>query len=183
MINEEEIPGDALEPLARSLQHCMQDLREIIEEAKPSVLQLFGFAQAVENHLDRSLRDTGGETRWELVDETDGLIDTLDKTLRIALFRITQEAINNAARHAQAGHILVRLRSQALGVVIEVSDDGRGMTRPQRRSGGGIDNMMTRARLISAKFTLGPCREGKGTVVRVQLPVGPAKPKIAGDVQ
>ncbi|UJW77331.1 sensor histidine kinase [Rhizobium sp. SL42] len=182
LMNDEEVPGDALEPLARSLQHCMQDLREIIEEAKPSVLQLFGFAQAVENHLDRSLRDTGGETRWELVDETDGMIDTLDKTLRIALFRIAQEAINNAARHAQAGHISVRLRSQALGVVIEVWDDGRGMTRPQRRSGGGIDNMMTRARLISAKFTIGPCREGKGTVVRVQLPVGPAKSKSAGDI-
>ncbi|SMC70646.1 sensor histidine kinase [Rhizobium sp. RU36D] len=181
LMQEGEVGGEALEPLARSLQHCMQDLREIIEEAKPSVLQLFGFSQAVENHLDRSVRDNGSQIRWQLIDDTDGLIDSLDKTVRIALFRIAQEAINNAVRHAQASEIEVRMRTGAVGIAIEVCDDGRGMAKPNRHSGGGIDNMMTRARLISAKFTIGPCRDGHGTLVKVQLPRGAAKPKMPGE--
>jgi signal transduction histidine kinase len=168
LIQECDLNGEALEPIARSLQHCMQDLREIIEEAKPSVLQLFGFAHAVENHLDRA-------------DETDGRIDLLDQTVRIALFRIVQEAINNAVRHAQAAAIEVRLRTNPTTLVIEVCDTGNGMPRKERRSGGGIDNMMTRARLISAKFTLGSNRDGAGTTVRLQLPLTHGRRKAGGE--
>jgi signal transduction histidine kinase len=182
LIQERDLNGEALEPVARSLQHCMQDLREIIEEAKPSVLQLFGFAHAVENHLDRAVRDQGTPIECKLADGTDGLIDQLDQTVRIALFRIAQEAINNAVRHAQAGVIVVRLRNNPTTLVIEVSDNGHGMPRKERRSGGGIDNMMTRARLISAKFTLGPNRDGPGTTVRLQLPSTQGRRKAGGDV-
>lgn len=183
LIQERDLNGEALEPIARSLQHCMQDLREIIEEAKPSVLQLFGFAHAVENHLDRAVRDQGSQIECNLADETDGLIDMVDQTVRIALFRIVQEAINNAVRHAQASAIVVRLRNTATTLVIEVSDDGHGIPRKERRSGGGIDNMTTRARLISAKFTLGPNRDGRGTTVRLQLPLAQGRRKSAGDTQ
>lgn len=181
LIQERDLNGQALEPVARSLQHCMQDLREIIEEAKPSVLQLFGFAHAVENHLDRSVRDQGSQIECHLTDETDGLIDMLDQTVRIALFRIVQEAINNAVRHAQASAITVRLRTNTTTLVIEVCDDGHGMPRRERRSGGGIDNMMTRARLISAKFTIGPNRDEGGTTVRLQLPLINSRRKAGGD--
>jgi signal transduction histidine kinase len=181
LIQERDLNGEALEPVARSLQHCMQDLREIIEEAKPSVLQLFGFAHAVENHLDRAVRDQGAQIVCNLTDETDSLIDQLDQTVRIALFRIVQEAINNAVRHAQAGSIEVRLRNNPATLIIEVCDDGHGMPRRERRSGGGIDNMTTRARLISAKFTLGPNRDGAGTTVRLQLPLAQGRRKAGGD--
>lgn len=170
LTHETEVPGEALEPLARGLQHCMQDLRQIIEEAKPSVLQLFGFVQAVENHLDRSVRDSGLSILTELVDETDGVIDSLDQTVCVALFRIIQEAINNAVRHAQAGQIAVRLREVGGGISIQVSDDGIGIEKPRRRNGGGIDNMKTRARLISAKFSISPGHDNIGTVVGIHLP-------------
>ncbi|PYB71968.1 GAF domain-containing sensor histidine kinase [Rhizobium wuzhouense] len=183
LIQERDLNGEALEPIARSLQHCMQDLREIIEEAKPSVLQLFGFAHAIENHLDRAVRDQGSQICFDLIDDTDGLIDLLDQTVRIALFRIVQEAINNAVRHAQAAAIEVRLRNNPTTLVIEVSDNGQGIPRRDRRTGGGIDNMMTRARLISAKFTLGPNRDGGGTTVRLQLPLTHGRRKAGGDTQ
>ncbi|MFB2552824.1 GAF domain-containing sensor histidine kinase [Ensifer soli] len=169
LTREHEVSGETLEPLMRSLQHCMQDLRQIIEEAKPSVLQLFGFAQAAENHLDRAVRDSGLPLAPKLLDETAGRIDALDPTVSVALFRITQEAINNAVRHARADSITVRLSLRGEGISIEVSDDGCGLAKPRRRAGGGIDNMKTRARLISARFTIGPGRDGRGTTVGVQL--------------
>ena len=92
-----------------------------------------------------------------------------------------EEAINNAVRHAHATSLDVRLRASSTAVIIEVSDDGRGLTRGAKGEGGGIDNMMTRARLISAKFTIGANREGEGTTVRVQLPLPTQKMKSRGD--
>lgn len=173
--NGEEI-SEALEPVSRSLQHCMQDLRHIIEQAKPSVLQLFGLAQAIEHHLDRSTRDTGSAIEWGLVDETCGALEQLEPTVSVALFRIAQEAINNAVRHAAPLTVLVRLEAEDARLSIEISDDGTGLAKARGRIGGGIDNMKTRARLISARFTTGPGHNNRGTVVRVVLPLVPRDP-------
>ncbi|MFD1744860.1 GAF domain-containing sensor histidine kinase [Rhizobium helianthi] len=165
-----DMAEEELEPLLRGLQHCMQDLRQIIETAQPTVLQLFGFAQAVETHLDRSLRDSGATLVWELVDEAAGAFDHLEQSVAIALFRITQEAINNAIRHAQADHLKVLLKRTSRALTVEVQDDGVGIAPSAKRSGGGIDNMRTRARLISARFDVGRGTSGVGTTVSVSLP-------------
>lgn len=170
-----DITPEALEPLSRSLQHCMQDLRHIIEQAKPSVLQLFGLAQAVENHLDRSVRDSGLATEWELVDETCGACDGLEPTVSVALFRIAQEAINNAVRHARPSFIKVQLSCRDDHVTIAITDNGEGLAAPRGHAGSGIDNMKTRARLISARFSIGAARTSGGTVVKVVLPLLAAK--------
>ncbi len=170
LTGQEAPSGAALGPLLRALQMSIKDLRQIIEQASPSVLQLFGFAEAVENHLERAISESGGQIEPHLHDESGGLIDRMDQTIRIALFRIVQEAINNAVRHAGAANIKVHLGCRVDSLCISVSDDGR-MDRPARpRPGGGIDNMKTRARLISAALTIGRNGQGKGTLVRVRLP-------------
>jgi signal transduction histidine kinase len=161
--------GEALEPLLQALQMSIKDLRQIIEQACPSVLQLFGFAEAVENHLERSIRESGTLIEPHLHDLSDGIIDQLNQTVRIALFRIVQEAINNAVRHAGAANIGVRIERRRGGVCILVSDDGEMKKRAKPRLGGGMDNMKTRARLIAATLTIGNQPEGKGTLVRVDL--------------
>lgn len=162
--------GDALEPLLRALQMSIKDLRQIIEQACPSVLQLFGFAEAVENHLERSVRESGTAVEPHLHDESGGVIDSMDQTVRIALFRIVQEAVNNAVRHAGAANVSVSIRRRTRDACISVSDDGEATKPLKPRLGGGIDNMKTRARLIGAALTIGSNPDGKGTLVRVSLP-------------
>ena len=169
-----EVASEALESVSRSLQHSMQDLRQIIEQAKPSVLQLFGLAPAIEHHLDRATRDTGSAIEWGLTDETHGALEKLEPTVSVALFRIAQEAINNAVHHADPLAIKVRLEADDEQLVIEVSDDGTGPAKTGKRIGGGIDNMQTRARLISALFTITSGPNDLGTVVRVELPLAPS---------
>ena len=167
----ETYQGAALEPLLRALQMSIKDLRQIIEQACPSVLQLFGFAEAVENHLERSILESGTVVNPYLHDESGGAIDRMNQTVRIALFRIVQEAINNAVRHAGAANVSVSIRRRSRAVCICVGDDGEA-TKPLRpRLGGGIDNMKTRARLIAAALTIGSNPDGKGTQVRVSLPL------------
>jgi signal transduction histidine kinase len=167
-----EAPREGLEAVARGLHHCMQDLRQIIEQAKPSVLHLFGLAQAVENHLNRAVRDSGQGLTWVLDDQSGGAFDALDPSVSTALFRIAQEAINNAVAHAQAGHLAVAMRAEAMraeAMELTVTDDGRGLPKRLRR-GSGIDNMKTRAKLISARFAIQPGPGGRGTVVALTLP-------------
>ncbi len=172
-----DLSGEQLEPLFRGLQHCMHDLRQIIEEAKPSILQLFGFVQATENHLDRSVRDSGSSIEWTLDDRSDGMADRLEETVATSLFRIVQEAINNTIRHAHASRLQVTFRDKGGRLHVEVADNGIGMDRQVQRSsdghgvGHGIDNMRTRARLISASFAIRKNGEGGGTSVTIHIPV------------
>lgn len=162
-------PAD-LVPVAAGLQASMAALRQIIEDARPSVLQLFGFAEAVENHLERAIRDSGQPIRGLLDDDSAGAIDRLPPATALTLLRIVQEAVNNAVGHANARTITVRLAATPRQIALSVSDDGRGLDGARRRGGKGIDIMRTRTRLVGGRFTLGPREDGTGTLVRVALP-------------
>lgn len=170
------VSGEALDPIIRSVQHCMHDVRQIIEEARPSVLQLFGFAEAVENHLERSVRDSGAAIDWTIADEAQGVLDALPQSVATALFRIVQEAINNAIRHANPQRIKIELRTTPAHLRIAIRDDGMGIAPDQKRQGAGIDNMRTRARLISARFEVTKNKEDGGTSVEVSLPISQTAP-------
>ena len=162
-------PAD-LTPLSQGLHQAIQNLRQIIETAKPSVLHLFGFADAVENHLDRAIRDSGQPLHSSLTDGTAGMIDRLDPSVAMALFRITQEAVNNAVNHAQAAHVHVALDRNRGHITIAVEDDGTGFPDGRAGVGSGIDNMKTRARLISARLLMSQGTGGRGTRVAISLP-------------
>jgi signal transduction histidine kinase len=170
-----------LEQLQQALQTSIKDLRQIIEQASPSVLQLFGFAEAVENHLERSIRESGTSIKQRLHDTSEGMVDRMDQTVRIALFRIVQEAINNAVRHADATNVCVRISCRSGTACVAVSDDGEASVQLKPRIGGGLENMKTRARLISAALTITRRPDGKGTVVRVSLPFVQWTPTAAAE--
>jgi signal transduction histidine kinase len=82
-----------------------------------------------------------------------------------------QEAVNNAIRHGQPESVNVELRSVEGGVSLEVKDDGRGFDISHDMPGHGIDNMKTRARLISATFEIAANADGRGTTVKLTLPL------------
>ncbi|KUF09965.1 sensor histidine kinase [Pseudoponticoccus marisrubri] len=166
-----EATGDTPLPrddLARRLRQTIDDLRRIIDTAVPTLLELFGFAHAVRVHLDRAAG--GAEIALSVEDGTQGAPDRLDPTVRTALFRITQEAINNAVRHAGATRIAVTVAAPAPGeLCVTIRDDGRGIPlNPARQS--GLAHMRTRARLISAALEV---TGGGGTTVRVALEGAP----------
>lgn len=165
------LPGTALEPIVGELHDCMHSLRQIIDDARPNVLQLFGFSEGIEDLLTRSLQDT--TTRFRLEDDSGGAVDRLDEALRVALFRIVQEAINNAAHHAEPSLIEVVLGVEDGTIGIEIRDNGIGFAaQQQRKRVGGLRNMQTRARLVSADFSIAKRTDGPGTRVSIRLPMG-----------
>ncbi|MBL4918842.1 GAF domain-containing sensor histidine kinase [Szabonella alba] len=159
--------------LAARLQDCVEELRRTIDMAAPTILELFGFAHAVRIHLERAVGDD--PIAIQLEDRSGGLADGLAPTARIAMFRIAQEAINNAVRHSGAKSVTVRIGTDAAGGLrLDLTDDGCGL--PGGRvlvARGGLAHMQTRARLIAADFDLDS--DERGTQISVHLPAAALK--------
>jgi PAS domain S-box-containing protein len=96
-----------------------------------------------------------------------------DLTVATHLYRMAQEAVNNALRHGRATHISIRCSDLANGTELRIEDDGRGFaTKQAGKAGMGLDVMRHRARLIGAQFSV-DSRRGKGTRIMCFLPKQP----------
>jgi signal transduction histidine kinase len=93
--------------------------------------------------------------------------------LASVLYRIAQEGIRNAVRHADPSAVDVRLSLDATSVTLEIIDDGRGFDvdeAEQRRPGMGLFTMRERATLVNGSFVV-TSRQGQGTTIRATLPL------------
>jgi signal transduction histidine kinase len=96
---------------------------------------------------------------------------SLATSIDLSLYRIVQEALTNALKHARATHAEVLVCYAAHDVTVEVTDDGRGSSPPTGRSGGaGTIGMQERVALFGGELRLGPRPQG-GYAVRARLPV------------
>jgi len=89
--------------------------------------------------------------------------------IRMTVLRLVQESVTNAARHADATNVEVRVTREARGLVIGVEDDGVGMREARTHDGRGLDNMRRRVHALGGTITLS-ARDGGGTRVRAFLP-------------
>lgn len=137
--------------LQQQVQNTIQGLRDIIDTSIPSILELFGFHHAVITHLERAMC-TESDVLFVVDDLACGAIDVLPETTRIAVFRICQEAINNAVRHSGASYISVTVyRDSDDYLMIQIADNGRFQQR-ETKPRGGLAHMQTRAHLIGAEY-------------------------------
>ena len=179
-----DLSGDGPMPsapaLAAQVSDCIDDLRQIIDMAVPTLLELFGFAHALQIHLERAV--SSDFIQVEVIDQTDNMPDRLNTTTRTALYRIAQEAINNATRHAEASHIAVLIQIDSDDhLSLTVRDNGCGFRTGQDRVSSGLTHMRTRARLIAAQFEI---FEDAGTCVSVILPLaGPDQTTEPAEIQ
>jgi signal transduction histidine kinase len=168
------LKGVEVEPLLEDIEHCIRELRVIIDNAKPSVLQFFGFAQAVEVLLERSVGTASHSLSYNFVDESVGRLDELPPGKVVAIYRIVQEAINNAVSHANAKCITLELRDADGHTTIVIEDDGLGLSAVPWRRTGGLTNMQTRASLIQAELRATVGANGQGTRLELVLPADTA---------
>lgn len=89
-----------------------------------------------------------------------------DSDVATHLYRIAQEAMTNALKHSRASQLAVRFEQRGASVILTISDDGIGLSRPQNATGGrGLNIMKHRARLIGAALSI-ETRPGSGTTVQ-----------------
>lgn len=163
-----------LADLEQEIASCLTELRHIVDDMRPSVLELFGLRDAVEAHLNRSVARAKPPIAVRIADTSDGSADSLSETMRTALYRIVQEAINNAVRHAAPGRIEVLLTSTESVFRVVVTDDGHGCGAVDPAAQGGIGHMHTRAALVGAQLRFEPASRKGGTRVVIEVDREPA---------
>lgn len=164
-----EARGALLEQIRDEIVDAAEGVKRMARGLRPPEIEELGLALAVTAHV-RSLREGASF----VVDTDLGAVDPfLNVTGKLALYRIIQEALSNARRHAGASKVTVRLFREGATVVAEVVDNGRGFlsSRAVEAGGGlGLVGMRERASMIGGRLTI-ESAPGRGTTVRVAVPV------------
>ena len=161
--------------LDEDISSCIRELRRIIENTKPGVLELFGFTQAVEAQLERSISGVLPKIVTQVVDETNSLLDSAPESVRTTAYRIVQEAINNSIKHGNPTEICIRLILRQKVTSIEIEDNGSGELANSKCSTGGLDNMRVRAALISSELFVEQRSNSRGIRVSLHIPLAELK--------
>ncbi|GAA4257298.1 histidine kinase [Azospirillum formosense] len=152
--------------------------RRILVRLRPAMLDQLPLGEALSGLVDEWARREP-EVRWSLDVAEDGAphgIDGLDEVLRLTIFRLAQESLVNALRHARPANVSVTVRRRTDRVEVVVTDDGPGFREgpgAAERGGLGISGMAERVRALGGELSIGP-NGGQGTRVAACLPCVPA---------
>jgi signal transduction histidine kinase len=158
--------GPAVAKLREQVVQTLQDVRRLAVELRPTALDDFGLAAALERLSSSFAEQTGIAVELE-----SGLSDErLPSDVETALYRIVQEALTNVVKHAQAEHVSIVLRRDEGAVTAVVEDDGRGLPREHGDGGLGLVGMRERVALVNGQLEI-ESAEGTGTTLVVEVPV------------
>lgn len=175
-VGDEDSPEKALiDNVKNLLDETMQNVRRISKALVPSTLEKFGLEAAIDDLVSKASSSGGPEVTY-----TDSGESSLRHTAKteLALFRVVQELLNNAIKHASATHISIRLFSSGEMLVLVVEDNGAGfdpVAAGQIKSGGlGLKNIESRLSIINGKAVYRNLQPG--TSVRIEVPLVDAEP-------
>ena len=166
-------PRQLISNLRDLAAQTLDEVRKLALELRPSVLDDLGLVAALRQYVRAIEERSGLATHLTVVGLEEGS-ERLPPAVETALFRIAQEALTNAIRHASAQSVQVRLRRTSDKVSLEVRDDGIGLGALPAPTDGehlGMFGMRERARLLGGEFYANPVSP-RGTLVQVTLPLG-----------
>ncbi len=154
------------EEIAGEIKDSLVSARQMADELQPVAMLEHGLVAALEE-LAARVRHRGG-TACKVEDQ--GFPAELDTFVATHLYRIAQEAVENAVQHARANHIIITLAPHEAQLALTVTDDGAGIPESaEEGTGMGLRIMRYRADLIGAEFDIRRAGE-RGTVVSARLP-------------
>ncbi len=167
-----EIGREAVDGCLDLVARLITKVRRLSLDLHPSLLDDFGLVTALRRHIESLAGRTGLDLRFQ-ADEGIGRLGT---ELETVCYRVVQEAITNALRHAEPVHLLIRLRLDAGKLELSVSDDGRGFDPEaalERSAGGeslGLLGMRERVSLVSGELSI-ISAPGAGAVIKASFPL------------
>lgn len=169
MVDEEPVAArEKIDKAINGLDNTIRDIRSYILDLRPRQFRGEDLMQGLEKLVEEF--NANSRSQAILLGPRDGLVE-LPTANATALFHICQEALANAAKHAKAGLVDVRLMTSGERVVLEVTDDGRGfdLRKMTVTLGHGISNMQVRAHKVGGdvEFNSEP---GSGTTVLAWVP-------------
>lgn len=164
-----DINNDVIKKLATKseqfITETIKDVRELLLNLSPTVLEEFGYTIAVEGLINK-INETK-QIYFSLV--IFGLDQRLKKEYELALYRITQELINNVLKHAEAKNVSLQIGKRDSKIILMIEDDGKGFDVNAHKDGYGLHNLDTRTQMLHGKFII-ESQPGKGTSVLIEIP-------------
>jgi len=154
-----------LDNLKSVAERTFQSVRNIALLLRPSMLDDLGLAAA----LEWQGREVSRRSEIEVSVDSESVPEDLPDEYKIYIYRLVQEALNNAVRHSGARNAKVVVERLAQSIVVRVSDDGRGFD-PGRSRGMGILGMEERVNRLGGTFRV-ESQPGKGATVTAELPI------------
>jgi signal transduction histidine kinase len=161
-----------VEIMERTAGDTMREMRSLLLALRPVALEEADLPGALDG-VCQAYRDRLGIPVSAEVDLAGLEPDGLPPAVEHAMLRVTQEAIGNAARHADPARITVRLRADDVQAVLEIADDGRGFdiaAPPQEAGGLGLHTMRDRVAELGGLLTVDSA-PGQGTTIRARFPL------------
>ncbi|HEU4977024.1 MAG TPA: GAF domain-containing sensor histidine kinase [Baekduia sp.] len=150
----------------------IRNLRSIITDLRPAALDQLGAQAALEALANRVEQRAGVKIEldldlgWEAGRAGERHVEEIEETI----YRVVQEAVTNAIKHAEARRITICVRDTDDGtVLIRVSDDGRGFNPSDRSTGFGLDGMRERVALVDGSMAI-ESRPGEGATIEIAFP-------------
>jgi PAS domain S-box-containing protein len=166
---QDPVLASEVERLEKTAQRAIVRLRHLLFELRPAALDHEGLGPTMRMHLD-SLGDDD-RTTYRLEDRLEG---DPPPDVRVIAYRIAQEALTNARKHARATEVVVELEDLNRGLLVRVRDDGIGF-RPEQTEGRPPDRLGLISIRERAEMAGGWCRvwssPGQGTIVESWIPV------------
>jgi nitrate/nitrite-specific signal transduction histidine kinase len=146
-------------------------LRSLIMELRPPVLDELGVGAAIEALADQVESPELEVQTWIELAFKEGRVEAgQDEELKTAVYRIVQEALGNAIRHAHPSRVAINVVDDGSGVRIAVRDDGRGFDPTVARGGFGLKRIRERVELFGGSLEIASAVDG-GTEVRAAIPM------------
>ena len=153
--------------LRRKVNESTAQIKEIGRTLRPPILDQLGLEAA----LNRCVSDFAARTGLPFYFETTGLITRLPQEVETACYRLVQEALTNAVRHAQAHHVHIVLTVEQDQLCLSVEDDGCGFDPKELSHAGlGLLGMQERITMFDGTFTITSV-PGTGTTIKAVIPV------------
>ncbi|WP_333780322.1 MULTISPECIES: cache domain-containing protein [Roseateles] len=166
------LPARVLATALERLKTCLDEVRRISHRLRPAMLDdSLGLPAALQT-LGREFEDDGGA--GSVAVSVQGEPVELPELVKTVLFRVAQEALTNAAKHAAAAHLQLDLSFEAGRVRLQISDDGAGFdeaaVQEHPRQGIGLRNMRERLASIGGRLQI-RSQPGAGTEVWAEVPL------------
>jgi signal transduction histidine kinase len=162
---EDRITQEQIGRIKKAAETAVKSIRDIALLLRPPMLDDLGLVPA----LEWQARETSRRGEMEVEVHAEELKGDLPDEVKVGIYRLVQEALQNAATHAHAKNATVLLKRERNSVVVEIIDDGKGF-QPERTRGMGILGMEERVRQLGGVLAI-RSTPGKGTAVHAELPI------------
>jgi PAS domain S-box-containing protein len=162
-------PDDSGQLLDMGIKHVntvIREIRDLSRSLVPASIDDIGLKASLTDLTD-GVRSTGVvEVELNADDEIESKID---KNIKIALYRIVQEQLNNIIKHSGAANVMINIFTEAGSVCVEITDDGKGFIVEKVKKGLGLKNIISRAELLNGSAQI-ISQLGKGCKLNIKIP-------------